>query len=140
MDEEPDTVEVKFTDQVNVAMQGHGDRVMPGMLFGDWYVMDGIAIVASYQKYPNPYTGTVDPSRFPPHSRFMVGHNPSGLAAVAGLEFWDAIRIARAFADADPEIVLDPDDLDPDFGHLTQAIIASALMDHYVFPITGWSV
>lgn len=126
MDEEPDTVEIRFDDVVN-ARSVYDKSVTPvmGMLFGDWYVNEMTSITAG---------GLVENAAdLPPSSRMMVGHNPSGCALIWGLEFWDARRIALAMADAEP-------DVSAGAGPECEAIIASALMDHYVFPIAGWSV
>jgi hypothetical protein len=139
MDVEPETVEIRFDDQVNITTEWRR-TTGPGLLFGDWYVMDGINVCHRSSSNPNCFTSTVRMQSLPPNSRFMVGHNPTGLAAVNGLEFWDARRIALALADADLEVAIPPRDMDPDFPCLIEAIIASSLMDHYVFPIAGWSV
>lgn len=126
MDTEPDTFEIRFDDAVNVRSSQTGFVKHFGVVFGDWYIIEGTTIT-----HPN---GQMEHARdYPPDSRFLVGHNPSGQALIWGLVFWDARRVALALADADPDVnVWTHEELD--------AILGSALMDHYVFPIDGWSV
>lgn len=96
-----------------------------GQLFGDWYVRvaDG----------PDLNFCT------PPDRIFMVGHNPTGQRLLCDLTYWEAVRVALAMQDANPKItpVGEPAD-DPDIMFVLDSIIASALMDHYVFPLCNY--
>lgn len=72
-------------------------------------------------------------------TRFTVGHDPTGHKLIFGLTYWEARRVALAMDDADLVIPATLEDLDdPDLYLVVEAIIASALMDHYVFPIDRW--
>ena len=96
-----------------------------GQLFGDWYVRvtDG------------PDAGILSS----PEAVFMVGHEPTGYRLIYDLTYWEARRIAMAMQDADlaiPDVGQVPDD--PDMVYIVQAIVTSALMDHYVFPLCNY--
>jgi hypothetical protein len=119
-------VDILFEDAVNVRSCRTGCIKHLGVVFGDWYIIEGTTITHT--------DGSMEHARnYPPGSRFLVGHNPSGRALIWGLTFWDARRVALALADADPDVnAWTLEELD--------AILGSSLMDHYVFPIDGWSV
>ncbi len=131
MDAEPDTFEVRFDDVVNVCGP-NGMRSYFGLAVGDWYIIEGMdtAIPGKVVEFV---------SDLPAHSRFSVGHGVLGKAITRGLEFREAQRIARALDDAGLDIEAEIKDPDSDINHIIDAIIGSALMDHYVFPIDGWS-
>lgn len=93
-------------------------------VFGDWAVhrstgLDGI--------HPHP-----DPNSW------AVSHVPSGRenGLAVELEFWDAVRIARALEDACPSLVVSANGIiDVDEFFLFEAAIGAALQDHYVWPL-----
>ncbi len=130
MDAEPDTLEIRFDDAVNIRGQD-GMYSAFGIVIGDWYVIEGrdMAIPGKIVELA---------STLPAHSRFSVGHGVLGKAIARGLEFREAQRIARALDDAGLDIEAEIKDPDSDINHIIDAIIGSALMDHYVFPIDGW--
>ncbi len=132
MDAEPDTFEVRFDDVVNVASPD-GMRPNFGIAVGAWYIIEGMG-------HAVPGMIVEHASTLPAHSRFSVGHGVLGKAIARGLEFREAQRIARALDDAGLDIEAEIKDPDSDINHIIDAIIGSALMDHYVFPIAGWSV
>jgi hypothetical protein len=82
----------------------------------------------------------IDMTTWPDSRRFSVGHQDTGFAIVFGIEFREAQRVAQALVDACLDIEQELADPDPDINYIIDAIIGSALMDHYVFPIAGWSV
>lgn len=91
--------------------------------FGDWYVVFNTNIDA-------------DPNR---DTNFDVGHADSGARLCQGVTFWEGRRIALALDDAGVGVCVIASriyiDLDRSEGWLLEAIIGSALMDHYVFPL-----
>lgn len=98
-----------------------------GILFGDWYVIECLGFESAER----------DPER-----NFDVGHNPTGLRLeiAGGLTLWEARRVAMAMDDAGIEISV-VDGTKPAInasGYLIEAIVASALMDHYVFSLDRW--
>lgn len=121
-----DLIDIDLEDRVRVSRGGHDQTAIVslehGMIVGDWYVL---------------FCRDSDAIRDNPDSNFVVGHNPTGLKLVWGVTFWEARRVALALVDADPQFSLELGDvdLDPDIILVAEAIVASALMDHYVFPL-----
>lgn len=107
----PDVVPRKTESETTTA---HGIR------FGNWYVALNT----------DPRSWGRDPSE-----NFDVGHMETGMYLIEGLTFWEAVRVARAADDALPasrdDIIL----MGQDAWCLIEAVIGSALDDHYVFPI-----
>lgn len=131
MSDEDERISIDFPDDVLV--RRGLDWSTPGRLersraarFGDWYVRIG--------DDPDAFSQNRD-------TRFTVGHGLTGLKLAWGLTYWEARRVALAMDDADLDIPLCPGevaDQDPDLYQVVEAVIASALMDHYVFPIDRW--
>ncbi len=116
-------ITVEFPDDVLVrvgnSFRCSKETTQHGCRFGDWYVIQNLG-----------FDAIADPD-----SNFDVGHNPTGLKVIAGLTFWEARRVALAMSDADMQVTNRALG-DPDGGWIVESIIASALMDHYVFPLT----
>lgn len=119
-------ITVNLTDMVRVHFV-HGMREQPGILFGQWYV----TTCNPAQRDRLPIWGHGD-------GGYAVGHHGSGRAAACGLSFWEAYRVARAMGDADPDI--GNGGVDWDVVYLIEAVIGSAMMDHYVFPLSCWEM
>ncbi len=128
-DDAPDRYPVEFPDEVRVR-RGHFTASVvthqQGLRFGDWYVIECVSDDAV-------------PDR---DSNFDVGHNPTGLCLVHGATFQEARRIALAMDDADVDVELDENlnagTPDPDLWQIVEGVVASALMDHYVFPLSNY--
>lgn len=128
MSDEDERISIDFPDDVLVrrglaSEVGRFERHR-AELIGDWYVRLG--------DDPDSFSQDRD-------TRFTIGHDPTGLKLAWGLTYWEARRIALAMDDADPVVpALNEYGDDPDLRYVVEAIIASALMDHYVFPICNY--
>lgn len=127
-----DLVSISFTDVVLVrqdrTLRNSYEVTRPGLAYGDWYVIENRGLDAIFDN---------------PDSNFDVGHNPTGMKLWAGMTFWEAKRIAMAMSDGNIDASIDASDMiseDPDVFYIIEAIIASALMDHYVFPLSNYLV
>jgi hypothetical protein len=123
VEQEPST-RLELSDRVLVR---RGDRLKSssthygaGFVCGAWYVHVNTSFDGVFSN---------------PDSNFDVGYMDTGQKLIGGLTFWEARRVALAMDDSDLTFSLDGSDLDPDTVYVVEAIIASALMDHYVFPI-----
>ena len=105
---------------------GQSWRAINAYVFGAWAVHRS-AGVAGILPRPDP-------------DSWAVTHVPSGccIGLAIELEFWDAIRIARALEDT--RILEEHDDVSVpyDDGLIFQAAIGAALHDHYVWPLTAY--
>lgn len=122
-----DRIEIRFPDSVLVRRGSYyatsRETRQPGILFGDWYVIEG--------------SGPDSIGR-EPNSNFDVGHNLTGSQLLGGLTFWEARRVAMALDDADQFISVYLSEMDDDIYWVIDAVVASALMDHYVFPLSTY--
>ena len=119
----PDRVRVRRGYDYNTAVVAH----QHGMRFGDWYVIECTSVDALWDDLD---------------SNFDVGHYPTGLKLISGLTYWEARRVAMAMDDSDPILPVSADDVDADLDWMwvIQAVVASALMDHYVFPLSNYKL
>lgn len=93
-----------------------GESRRHGISVGTWYV----------------WPPDISPPCGSPEERWTVGHADTGYAVADALTFWDAMRVARALDDALPGFAVSDVQFETKF--LIDAVIGSALSDHYVFP------
>jgi hypothetical protein len=102
---------------------------VPSFVFGVWAVHRSVH-VSGVITIPDPLL-------------WCISHVPTGksMAGFVGeLDFWTAVRVARALEDSNPFPDDDLPSSDEDAAWIAYSVIGAALNDHYVWPLTAYVV